>query len=75
MSSVFESKLFQPIQLGGVKLEHRVVLAPLTRVRANAAHVIGDLALEYCAPFPSFTILVTEPNLQTFNAPVFPERF
>lgn len=40
-------KLFQPIKVGDVTLKHRVVLAPLTRYRANSHHVHGDLAVEY----------------------------
>ena len=41
------SKLFQPIKVGEMSLNHRVVLAPLTRYRANIHHVHGDLAVEY----------------------------
>ena len=40
-------KLFSPIQLGDVRLGHRIVMAPLTHYRANLAHVHGDLAVEY----------------------------
>ena len=40
-------KLFSPIQLGDLKLAHRIVMAPLTRYRANLAHVHGDMAVEY----------------------------
>lgn len=29
------SKLFQPVQVGAAKLQHRVVLAPLTRLRGS----------------------------------------
>ncbi|KAJ7663913.1 hypothetical protein DFH06DRAFT_1268602 [Mycena polygramma] len=36
------AKLFQPTRLGDIELNHRVVFAPTTRFRANAAH----------APFP-----------------------
>ncbi|KZT25955.1 FMN-linked oxidoreductase [Neolentinus lepideus HHB14362 ss-1] len=39
--------LFQPIRIGAEELSHRIVLAPLTRLRANKAHVHGDLAVEY----------------------------
>lgn len=39
MSTVSDSKLFQPIQVGDASLQHRVVLAPLTRYRATASHV------------------------------------
>ena len=43
------SQLFQPIRVGDVTLAHRVVLAPLTRLRANTRGVHGDLAVEYYA--------------------------
>ena len=40
-------KLFQPTRVGTADLQHRVVLAPMTRRRANAQHAHGPLALEY----------------------------
>ncbi|KAI0319173.1 NADH:flavin oxidoreductase/NADH oxidase [Amylostereum chailletii] len=54
--------LFQPFQLGEITLQHRVVMAPLTRVRANASHVQGDLNRIYYeqrAHTPG-TLIVTE---------------
>ena len=39
--------LFQPLQIGRMNLEHRVVMAPLTRLRANDEHVHTDLAVDY----------------------------
>ncbi|KAJ7293870.1 hypothetical protein C8J57DRAFT_1444943 [Mycena rebaudengoi] len=33
------SKLFQPIQVGDIQLNHRIVFAPTTRYRADANHV------------------------------------
>jgi NADPH2 dehydrogenase len=57
------SKLFEPLQLGNVTLSHRVTLAPLTRFRANKAHVHSDLAVEYYSQrgrsIPG-TLLITE---------------
>ncbi|KAH9945562.1 hypothetical protein B0H21DRAFT_823025 [Amylocystis lapponica] len=55
-------KLFQPVEVGTMKLSHRVVLAPLTRFRANAAHVHGDLAVEYYSQRASApgTLVITE---------------
>ena len=47
VTNVETSKLFQPIQVGDVTLAHRVVLAPLTRHRANKHGVHGDLAVGY----------------------------
>ena len=55
-------KLFQPANVGALHLKHRVVLAPLTRIRANAQHVHGDLAVEYYRQRASEpgTLVVTE---------------
>lgn len=41
------SSLFTPLQLGRYELAHRVVMAPLTRMRAAAGNVPNDLAPEY----------------------------
>lgn len=56
------SLLFKPTVVGNVQLQHRVVLAPLTRNRANAEHVHGDLAVEYYMQRASVpgTLLITE---------------
>ena len=47
MPSTTVPALFQPIQVGDIKLSHRVVLAPLTRLRADSAHVPTDMVQEY----------------------------
>jgi NADPH2 dehydrogenase len=47
MTSSSIPKLFQPVRVGTVDLQHRVVLAPMARFRADAQHVPGPLALEY----------------------------
>ncbi len=62
------SKLFTPIQVGKSALGHRVVLAPLTRCRADAAHVHTKLAVEYYRQRASVpgTLLISE---ATFIAP------
>ena len=54
--------LFQPINVGNIALAHRVVLAPLTRCRANDRGVHGDLAVEYYAQRASVpgTLLISE---------------
>ncbi|CAN0626833.1 N-ethylmaleimide reductase [Burkholderia multivorans] len=41
------SKLFSQIDLGPYSLKHRVVLAPLTRMRTEGGNVPGDLMVEY----------------------------
>ncbi|KAI0075622.1 NADH:flavin oxidoreductase/NADH oxidase [Panus rudis PR-1116 ss-1] len=56
------SQLFQPIKVGDAELQHRVVLAPLTRYRASKSHVISDLAVTYYRQRASTpgTLLITE---------------
>lgn len=34
-----QSSLFQPIQVGNLLLKHRIVLAPMTRMRCDDQHV------------------------------------
>ena len=42
------SLLFSPVQIGSMHLSHRVVMAPLTRSRAELpGDVPGDLMLDY----------------------------
>ncbi|KAA1477656.1 FMN-linked oxidoreductase [Dentipellis sp. KUC8613] len=61
-------KLFQPIQFGDVTLQHRIVMAPMTRIRANEAHEHTDVGVEYYAQRASVpgTAIITE---ATFIAP------
>ena len=55
-------KLFQPIRVGTAALQHRVVLAPMTRYRANEQHVHGELGQEYYRQRTSVpgTLAITE---------------
>ena len=63
MSANAASKLFNPAQVGDLKLTHRIVLCPLTRLRATDEHVIiPELASVYysqraCVPG---TLLISE---------------
>jgi len=41
------SKLFSPVKVGAHTFSHRVVLAPLTRMRAEAGAMPGELMAEY----------------------------
>lgn len=43
------SKLFTPAQVGPYSLSHRVVMAPLTRMRSGPGDIPGDLMVEYYA--------------------------
>ena len=65
-----KSALFYPAQVGNMVLKHRVVLAPLTRKRANAAHVPHPIVKEHYAQRGSVpgTLLITEATLITDQA-------
>src|SRR3954463_8789028 len=54
------SKLFEPYQLGPLKLPNRLVMAPLTRNRALTGFVPGPLAAEYYGQRASAGLLITE---------------
>ena len=41
------SKLFTPTQVGPYKLSHRVVMAPLTRMRSDPGDIPSELMVEY----------------------------
>ncbi|KAH9027908.1 hypothetical protein EDB84DRAFT_1563243 [Lactarius hengduanensis] len=60
--------LFQPLRVGTTDLQHRVVMAPLTRLRANKDHVHGELAKTYYAQRSSVpgTLIISE---ATFISP------
>ncbi|KAH7134446.1 hypothetical protein EDB81DRAFT_803913 [Dactylonectria macrodidyma] len=44
---MYQTKLFQPITLGRVELQHRVAMAPLTRFRADENHVPLPVSVDY----------------------------
>ena len=56
------SRLFEPLQVGKMNLQHRVVLAPLTRFRADDDHVPLPMVTEYYRQRGSTpgTLLVSE---------------
>lgn len=50
-----DSKFHTPLHIGSMDLQHRIAMAPLTRLRADSANVQQPLAIEYysqraCAP-------------------------
>ena len=63
-----QPKLLTPLKVGDVTLQHRVVMAPLTRERADKDHVPIPIMAEYYAQRASTpgTLLITE---ATFIAP------
>ncbi|KAG6371573.1 hypothetical protein JVT61DRAFT_9282 [Boletus reticuloceps] len=62
--------LFKPIKVGRLALQHRVVLAPLTRFRVHASHVPGPQQASYYSQRGSEpgTLLITEATLISHDA-------
>lgn len=56
------SKLFEPIKVGSLELKHRIVMAPMTRRRAQFDHTPTDLMVEYYEQRASVpgTLIITE---------------
>jgi N-ethylmaleimide reductase len=54
------NRLFETIQMGSLELRNRVFMAPLTRNRADAEGVPGELAATYYSQRASAGLIVTE---------------
>jgi N-ethylmaleimide reductase len=52
--------MFSPVNLGAIQLKNRLVMAPLTRMRAIAGHVPNPLAKTYYAQRASAGLIITE---------------
>ncbi|KAI0342276.1 NADH:flavin oxidoreductase/NADH oxidase [Trametopsis cervina] len=72
--SVSTPKLFSPVRVGDVELQHRVVLAPLTRLRARKDHVHHKMAIEHYRQRASVpgTLLITEGTIIAAKAGGYP---
>lgn len=57
--------LFEPTTLGDILLANRVVMAPLTRLRASDDGLPGDLVAEYYAQRAGMGLIVTEGTYPT----------
>lgn len=68
------SKLFEPLQIGNVKLQQRIVMAPLTRFRADDNGVPLDFVKEYYQQRASVpgTMLLTEATFISARAGGYP---
>ncbi len=52
--------LFDPITIGDLHLSNRIVMAPLTRCRADPGRVPGELMVEYYAQRASAGLIISE---------------
>ncbi len=55
--------LFTPINLGAVDLPHRVLMAPLTRCRAEDGHVPGPLMADYYSQRAGAGLIIAEATM------------
>ncbi|WP_413698818.1 hypothetical protein ACLKMH_14625 [Psychromonas sp. KJ10-10] len=57
--TIAENKLFQPVTIGDVALDNRIIMAPLTRTRA-LNHMPNALMAEYYSQRATTGLLITE---------------
>ena len=62
------SALFEPTQAGALNLTNRIVMAPLTRNRAEAGLVPGPLASEYYSQRASAGLIIAEATQMSAQA-------
>lgn len=65
------SLLLSPLVAGEISLKNRVVMAPLTRVRAGRSHVPNALMAEYYAQRTSAGLVMTECTMVAADASAF----
>ena len=63
--------LFTPLPIGSLTIPNRIILAPLTRTRADAGHMPNDLMAEYYSQRASGGLLITECTMVTPNTSAF----
>ena len=57
------SALFTPVNLGALALSNRIVMAPLTRCRADADHVPTQIMTDYYAQRASAGLIISEATM------------
>jgi N-ethylmaleimide reductase len=63
--------LFSPVDLGALALSNRVVMAPLTRVRAGDSGVANDMLVEHYRQRASTGLIVSEGTYTSFESQAF----
>lgn len=64
--------LFTPLQLGALELPHRIVMAPMTRMRAGAGNAPTSLNAEYYAQRASAALIISEGTAVSAQAQGYP---
>ncbi|HFC6393922.1 hypothetical protein [Neisseria bacilliformis] len=71
-------KLLQPYTLGSLKLKNRMVMAAMTRSRADTDGIVGDLTAEYYAQRASAGLILSEAvniSADALDSPLTPGLF
>ena len=61
--------LFDPIKIGELELANRIIMAPLTRCRAEPGRVPGDLIVEYYTQRADAGLIISEATSVTPRKP------
>src|ERR1700690_1409078 len=69
---MFSETLFSPVRLGAIQLPNRIVMAPLTRMRAGTANVPTPLNAEYYAQRSSAGLIISEGTAVSPQAQGYP---
>ena len=67
-----KATLFEPMRFGAIEMKNRIVLAPLTRSRANEHGVPSELAATYYAQRAQAGLLITEATQVSFEGMGYP---
>ena len=67
-------QLLSHAQLGSLSIPNRVLFAPLTRVRADADNIPGDLMAEYYVQRASAGLLIAEATMVAADAQAWPHQ-
>lgn len=65
------STLFSPLQVGALSLPNRILMAPLTRCRAEPGHVPGELMATYYAQRAGAGLIIAEATMVAEGASAF----
>jgi 2,4-dienoyl-CoA reductase-like NADH-dependent reductase (Old Yellow Enzyme family) len=55
-----KESLFSPLQLGAIQLRNRIIMAPLTRMRAGANNLPTPMNADYYAQRASAGLIISE---------------
>ncbi len=64
--------IFSPLDVGDIEIPNRVVMAPLTRMRADADGVPGDLIAEHYAQRAGLGLIITEGTYPSHESKGYP---